>query len=109
MRRAPGAGNQRELDVMAQLKLEGWLCASRRHIAGPGDVLAFRTDEALLIEVKSTAGGPYERFGPADRRALLELARSVGAEPWLYWWPARQKLQRIPHYDWPNAERPAEE
>jgi hypothetical protein len=40
--RAPGAGNTRELRVMDVLAEEGWLCASRRHIGGAGDVLAVR-------------------------------------------------------------------
>lgn len=111
MRRSPGAGNARELRVMDILATEGWLCASRRHIGGAGDILAVRktrvsnmlyTLEARLIEVKSTAGGPYERFGPADRQALLETAEKYGAEPWLYWWPPRGKLARLDASQFPN-------
>jgi len=115
MRRSPGAGNARELKVMAVLAEEGWLCASRRHIGGAGDVLAIRAAEvthwagpnswvlngAMLIEVKSTTYGPWDRFGPADRQAMVETAAKHGAEPWLYWWPPRGKLQRIPASEWP--------
>jgi hypothetical protein len=110
--RAPGAGNTRELRVMDVLAEEGWLCASRRHIGGAGDVLAVRSfddpgsargfgNDVRLIEVKSTSGGPWERFGPADRQALVETAAKHGAEAWLYWWPPRAELQRIPASDWP--------
>lgn len=106
--RAPGAGNQRELAVMAVLAEEGWLCASRRHIGGAGDVLAVRWYagrlgelQAQLIEVKSTAGGPWERFGPADRQALVETAEQHGASAWLYWWPPRKPLHRINFSDFP--------
>ena len=110
-RRAPGAGNARELKVIALLEEDGWVCASRRHIGGAGDVLAVkppgettrrhRVVTALLIEVKSTAGGPYERFGPAARRDLSDLARGHGCEAWLYWWPPRGALARIPEHEWP--------
>jgi Holliday junction resolvase len=119
--RAPGAGNARELKVMAVLAEEGWLCASRRHIGGAGDVLAIRyalnvsSDgisatvigvEAMLLEVKSTAGGPWERFGPDDRRDLIETAERHGAEPWLYWWPPRRELQRIHSSEFPPNRQP---
>jgi len=125
--RAPGAGNTRELRVMGVLDGEGWLCGSRRHIPGAGDVLAVRAgnvpmldfrrgativrplEAALLIEVKSTAGGPYERFGPAERRDLIETAERCGAEAWLYWWPPRKQLERIHHSQFPTyrvSEKP---
>src|SRR4051812_20289947 len=99
--RAPNAGANRELKVMAVLTEEGWLCASRRHIGGAGDVLALRgtkkvwpyIDEAMLIEVKSTTRSPWVTFGPADRQALVETAEKHGAKPLLAWWPPRGKLR----------------
>lgn len=110
--RAPGAGNTRELRVMDTLASEGWLCGSRRHIGGAGDILAVRLYargpalEGRLIEVKSTAGGPYERFGPRDREALSDTAIKFGAEPWLAWWPPRQKLRWIHASHWPPNPQP---
>jgi hypothetical protein len=103
------------MDVLAE---EGWLCASRRHIGGAGDVLAicgkrwtrfevenpYVLDRAMLIEVKSTSGGPWERFGPADRQALVETAEKHGAEAWLYWWPPRKSLERLHSNDFPKAK-----
>lgn len=103
---------------MAVLADEGWLCASRRHIGGAGDVLAVRkyrdeppsedvyeTPEARLIEVKSTAGGPWERFGPEDRQALIKTAEQHGADPWLYHWPPRGQLRRIHGSEFPVNRR----
>lgn len=93
------------MDVLAE---EGWLCASRRHIGGAGDILAVRLFaggaalEARLVEVKSTTYGPYDSFGPADRRAMVDSAIRCGAEPWLAWWPPRQKLRWIHATHWPS-------
>lgn len=109
--RSPGAGNARELRVMDVLASEGWLCASRRHIGGAGDILAVRpyaggpTLEARLIEVKSTTYGPFDSFGPADRRALLDTAISCGAVPVLAWWPPRRELRWIHATHWPTNPR----
>jgi len=114
-KRAPGAGNARELRVMDVLAEEGWLCGSRRHIGGAGDILAVRTggtntglpgrfQEVRLIEVKSTTRSPWVNFLPADRQAMVETAAKYGAEPWLYWWPPRRDLQRIPASDWPISK-----
>jgi hypothetical protein len=104
-KRAPGAGNARELKVMDLLATEGWLCASRRHIGGAGDILAVtnRTGwpEMQLIEVKSTTRSPWVNFLPIDRQAMVETAAQHGCEAWLYWWPPRRGLQRIPASEWP--------
>ena len=122
-KRAPGAGNARELKVMDVLASEGWLCASRRHIGGAGDILAVRSylsdspianvlrpymngagagmTKAMLIEVKSTTRSPWVNFGQADRQAMVETAEQHGCEAWLYWWPPRRDLQRIPASEWP--------
>jgi Holliday junction resolvase len=115
--RAPGAGNQRELRVMDVLAEEGWLCASRRHIGGAGDVLAVRSfddpgsargfgNDVRLIEVKSTTRSPWVSFGPKDRQELVDTAISFGAEPWLAWWPPRGKLRWIAPSEFPPNPRP---
>jgi Holliday junction resolvase len=95
------------MDLLAS---EGWLCASRRHIGGAGDVLAVTDSftgwpQMLLIEVKSTARSPWVAFGPDDRQALVETAEKHGAEAWLYWWPPRGKLARIRASDFPPDRR----
>lgn len=110
--RSPGAGNARELKVMDVLHQEGWLCASRRHIGGAGDILAVRlyadgpAVETRLVEVKSTTRNPWNDFGPGDRQVMVETAREFGAEPWLAWWPPRQKLRWIHASHWPPNPQP---
>jgi hypothetical protein len=66
-------------------------------LPGPGLV-----SETRLVQVKSTAGGPYERFGPVDRQELLNLAEQAGASAWLIWWPPRRHWRWIPSSEWPG-------
>jgi hypothetical protein len=106
---------------MEVLVSEGWLCASRRHIGGAGDILAVRFTpwepvlpydhhgrEVMLIEVKSTTRSPWVNFLPADRQAMVETAARYGCEAWLYWWPPRRDLQRIPTSVWPIIREKAQ-
>jgi Holliday junction resolvase len=62
---------------------------------------AAASSEVRLVQVKSTSGGPYERFGPADRQILLDLAKEAGATAWLVWWPPNRELRWIPSHEWP--------
>lgn len=70
---------------------------------GAADVIAVKPGEVLLVQVKSTKGGPYAHFGPADRRVLLDAAERVGARAVLAHWPPRGKLHYIPSSLWPSA------
>jgi Holliday junction resolvase len=89
---------------MREMSEAGWLCASRRHIAGPGDVLAiFLNRMPLLIEVKTTAAGPFERFGPKDRNDLLTAASKSGALALVAWRPAgAPTFSMLPPAAWPK-------
>jgi hypothetical protein len=65
----------------------------------------WRVDRAaLLVEVKSTAGGAYERYGPRERAQLLAAAKLAGAQAWLVWWPPRKQPVWIHSDDWPAAK-----
>lgn len=122
--RGQAAGNRRENQVAAIMRAEGWLIGSMRQSAGGGDLLAvirlassaFPHDDrkvptwparnatvplVYLVEVKSTADGPWKTFGPADRRAMLDRAHDAGGHAWLAWWPPKGKLTWIPAKDWP--------
>lgn len=70
---------------------------------GVADLVALKAGQTpLLIEVKSTAGGPYERFSPADRQELKAAAIKAGATPLLAYWPAHGKLRWIREHEWPS-------
>lgn len=100
-------GLERERRVARALEDDGYLVGSRRHIGGAGDLLAAKLYPEsgllalLLIEVKSTIG-PYDHFGPKDRRAMIRAADKVQADPLLYWWPKGGRLRIIGREDWPK-------
>lgn len=103
--RGARAGNAVEVRVARRLEDRGWIVGSRRHIGGAGDLLAVRAESpgagstgyvaVRLIEVKSTAGGPWERFGPAARAELVAAALRAGASAELWWWPPRAPEPRV--------------
>jgi hypothetical protein len=102
-------GRSRELDVMAALTADGWPMV-KRFAWGAADVFAARLDDEgravlRLVQVKSTGGGPYERFGPRDREQLLADAAACGGTAWLAWWPAYGTLQWIDASKWPKRAR----
>jgi len=95
-------GHDRERRVRRLLEDDGWWTARAAGSLGDADVVALKDGErARLVEVKSSAQGPYEHFRPAARRDLLAAAAKAGAEPWLVWWPPRKTLQWIPAAEWP--------
>jgi hypothetical protein len=70
---------------------------------GPVDVIAMRPAHApRVIQVKSTASGPFHSFGPVKRQELITEARKANAEAWLAWWPpGRGGCRWIPEDEWP--------
>lgn len=95
-------GHQRERAVRDWFADRDWVAFRAPASLGVADVVALRDgDRPRLVEVKSTAGGPYERFGPADRAKLRQAAEMAGAVPLLAWWPPRGKLRFIPAEEWP--------
>jgi Holliday junction resolvase len=96
-------GHDRERAVKRLLQTQDWWVARAAGSLGDADLVALRSDRRpRLIEVKSTAGGPYERFGPHDRASLLWAAKMAGAEAWLAWWPPRGKLVWLHSSEWPQ-------
>lgn len=95
-----GRGRDRELRVADQLRSDG--CIVYRLAWGNADLVAFKAGwRPLLVQVKSTSGGPYERFGPADRAALQQEAVAAGAACVLAWWPPRRRLEWRTPDQWP--------
>lgn len=107
-----------ENTVADVMRREGaYIVGSLRNTAGGGDLIGIRHGLArlngsrptlnlgrhVLVECKTTAGGPFERFGPVHRAAMLDAAEQAGAGAWLAYRPARTSIIRwIPAEDWPT-------
>lgn len=95
-------GIQRERKVRHMLESQDWWVCRAAGSLGDADLVALRLgSRPRLIEVKSTAQSPYERFGAADRAALSAAARIANADAWLCWWPPRGKPRWIGEDEWP--------
>lgn len=106
----PGSarGRQRERDLKRHLESpEGgeYFVIKAGGSLGDADLIALKAGErGKMIEVKSTAGGPYERFGPKDREDLLIASRKAGLEPFLVWHPPRKEAVWLNYTQWPNSK-----
>lgn len=99
-------GVQRERAVRDWLRDRDWVAFRAPASLGCADVVALKAGERpMLVEVKSTAGGPYERFGPDARAKLAMAAELAGAVAYLVWWPPRSETQWIPSDAWPFDRR----
>jgi len=95
----------RERRLRKTLSENGWVAI--RAAKGPVDLVLIRKAavvEVRLVQVKSTAGGPYEKFGPRERAELLDLARQCGATAWLIYWPPRKGWRWIDSSQWPRTK-----
>jgi hypothetical protein len=72
---------------------------------GPVDVIALKPgNPGQVIQVKSTARGPFHDFGPVKRQELIAEARAADLEAWLAWWPpGRGGCQWLHESTWPEA------
>ncbi len=96
-------GIKRERQVRDVLAKDDWLAFRAPASLGCADVIALREgSRPRLIEVKSTAAGPYHSFGPAARVRLRLAAQMAGADALLAWWPSRGSLRWIPETEWPR-------
>ena len=96
-------GHARERAVKVLLQAEDWWVARAAGSLGDADLVALKDGKRpRLIEVKSTAGGPYEHFRPADRAQLKLAARIAGADAVLAWWPPRGQLHWLWPEEWPS-------
>jgi Holliday junction resolvase len=99
-----GRGIQRERAVVYWYRDRDWVAFRAPASLGVADVIALKAGERpQLTEVKSTAQGPYEHFGPADRAKLKLAGEMAGADVYLCWWPSRGKMVWLPPSSWPGA------
>lgn len=97
-------GHDRERALVNELRNDDWFAMRAPASLGVADVVALKAGlRPRLIEVKSTAGGPYERFGPKDRADLLFAAQLAGADAYLVWWPPRGKARWVHSAEWPKS------
>lgn len=95
-------GRRREYQVRDWLADRDWLVFRAPASLGVADLVALRDgSRPRLVEVKSTAQGPYERFGPTARERLSGAARLAGGEALVAWWPPRGELRWIREDEWP--------
>ncbi len=96
-------GTGRERMVREWYADRDWLSFRAPASLGVADVVALKAGHRpQLVEVKSTAAGPYEHFRPADRADLKAAAELAGADATLAWWPSRGVLRFIPANEWPT-------
>jgi Holliday junction resolvase len=96
-------GHNRERQVRDLLLSDDWFVTRAAGSLGDADLVALKAGERpRLIEVKSTAAGPYHGFGPKDRADLLFAAELAGADAWLCWWPPRGRPSWIHSNIWPH-------
>jgi hypothetical protein len=95
-------GNGFDVVVAKQLEAEGWTVGSRRHLPGPGDLLACREGERpRLIECKRGARSPFENFRQVDRNEMRDYAAVRGLVAELAWRKDRGRLEFIDEASWP--------
>jgi Holliday junction resolvase len=97
-------GLNRERQVRDWFEKRDWLVVRAAGSLGDVDLVCMKDGNTpLLVEVKSTAAGPYHSFGPASREELRLAARLAGANATLAWWPPRGQLRFIPSREWPGS------
>jgi Holliday junction resolvase len=95
-------GHDRERQVKRLLEDDDWVVTRAAGSLGNADLIALKAGHRpRFVEVKSTAGGPYERFGPAARAELRFAAKLADADAYLCWYPPRGKPTWIPSTAWP--------
>lgn len=96
-------GTRRERQVRDYLMDRDWIVFRPGASLGVADLVALRDGHRpMLVQVKGSAGGPYEHFRPAERLRLVATAKLCGAAPVLAWWPPRGKLRMIGPEEWPR-------
>jgi hypothetical protein len=96
-------GIARDRKVRDLLAEDDWFAVCSRGSHGCADVLAIKLGKRpRVIQVKSTAAGPYHSFGPKERAELSFVARLGGADALLAWWPPRGVLHWLPESEWPR-------
>ena len=101
-------GHDRERAVRRLLEADDYWVARAAGSLGDADLVALKAGKRpVLVEVKSTAAGPFHSFGPKDRTDLLFAASVAGADALLCWWPPRGKSVWLEPSQWPGRREVA--
>ena len=99
-------GINRERQVAARLTAENWWVMRAAGSKGVADLVCLKAGrKPLMLEIKSTAAGPFAGFGPAKREDLRLSAEQSGATPFLVWWPSHGKEVWLGLDEWPPDRR----
>jgi len=102
---ASARGRAREREVKKKLEAQGYFVIKAGGSLGEADLIALKAGErGMMIEVKSTAAGPFHSFGPSKREALISASEKAGLEPYLVYWPPRGELKYIGWTHWPQSK-----
>lgn len=89
---------------MTRLRAEGWVVYRAAGSHGCADLVALSAGRTpMLVQVKSSAQGPYEHFRPDERVALCAEATQAGAEAVLCHWPAHRSMRLLGSDEWPQV------
>ena len=101
---ASARGRRREKELQKRLEAQGYFVVKAGGSLGDADLVVMKAGEKpRLVEVKSTAAGPFHSFGPQERLDLKEAAKRAGAEPFLCFWPPRKEPKWIGWTSWPDS------
>lgn len=95
-------GANRERQVAALLRQEGWVVTRSPKSGSPYDLHCSKADfPPRFVQVKGDKRSAFNSFPPQERWALSEIAEMGGGEAVLAYWPAHKPLQFIAEKDWP--------
>lgn len=81
-------GDRAEYRVRDELLADGWYVSRAAGSLGAADFVALKRGERpQLLQVKSTASGPFSDFGPKKRDELRQIASAAGAVAMLAYVP----------------------